>query len=146
MRPRLTTSAASFSLETVPPWRTHPPLRHCAHGLMFRWVFRVEASRARSVQELAGTRVPNRHIDLLLGDVDLPIGRLQRGLSHTSFDTNPKQRCETLGNVRSGDLAYFCYFCNSQRQPETVVRELLIRGSQVRILPGALIKIADLLE
>jgi hypothetical protein len=26
----------------------------------------------------------------------------------TSFDTNPGQRRETLGNVRSDNLAYFC--------------------------------------
>ena len=53
------------------------------------------------------------------------------------FDTNPGQRRETSGSRLGGVSVYLCGFCNREQQPATFVRELLIRGSQVRILAGA---------
>src|SRR5215208_5475443 len=58
----------------------------------------------------------------------------------TSFDTNPEQQRETVGNRRCADSAYLCEFCNYQQQLELYRNRLLISRFQVRVLGGSLLK------
>jgi hypothetical protein len=44
---------------------------------------------------------------------------VQESAFDTSFDTNPKQRCETSGNAQSSDSACLGGFCNRQKRLET---------------------------
>ena len=60
-------------------------------------------------------------------------------LVDTSFDTNPEQRCETLGNELDVDSAYLCEFCNIQQQLELCRQRPLISRFQVRVLGGSLL-------
>ena len=51
----------------------------------------------------------------------------------TSFDTNPKQRCETSGNTESSNSAYLGGFCNYGQRSETYRPRLKIMVSPVRV-------------
>ena len=51
----------------------------------------------------------------------------------TSFDTNPKQRCERSGNTESSKSAYLGGFCNCQKRLETYRPRLKIMVSPVRV-------------
>ena len=61
---------------------------------------------------------------------------VQESAFDTSFDTNPKQQCETSGNAQSSDSACLDGFCNRQKRLETYRPRLKIMVSpgRVRIL------------
>ena len=61
-------------------------------------------------------------------------------VTDTSFDTNPEQQRETLGNELDVDSANLSGFCNFQQPLELRRHRLLISRFQVRVLGGSLLK------
>jgi hypothetical protein len=61
-------------------------------------------------------------------------------VSDPSFDTNPEQHRETLGNELNADSAYLSGFCNFQQPLELRRHSLLISRFQVRVLGSSLLK------
>ena len=79
---------------------------------------------------------------VILRSLRLPLRfrELEVTLVDTSFDTNPEQQHETLGNELDVNSAYFSGFCNFQQPLELRRHRLLISRFQVRVLGGSLIK------
>jgi hypothetical protein len=63
----------------------------------------------------------------------------REAVADTSFDTNPEQQRETLGNELDADSAYLSEFCNFQQPLELRRQRLLISRFQVRVLGGSLL-------
>jgi hypothetical protein len=63
----------------------------------------------------------------------------REAVADTSFDINPEQQRETLGNEVGVDSANLSGLCNFQQQLELRRHRLLISRFQVRVLGGSLL-------
>ena len=95
-------------------------------------------------QKVAGSSPADRTSKI--SEVSVSISELEVTLVDTSFDTNPEQQPETLGNELDVDLAYVSGFCNSRQQLELCRQRLLILRFQVRVLGGSLEKVPPTTE